>query len=242
MTNPNGEADAPTSPTRLSWREAIGAPMRSLRLLAAAEFLLILLPFALRALGIIRNASLLLLLVGWLSLWLRRVGWRGVGLRRPAHWWRTIFLGIGIGIAYDVVDIFAFLPALHRLTGHAVQVEQYGALRGHLGSVLGLLALAWTLGAFGEELAYRGYALNRIADLFGGGKAAFLVSAIVVSGMFGFAHLSQGLSGVLDNILAGALLVALYAASGRNLWLPIIVHGIIDTTSVLLLFVGFAPK
>jgi uncharacterized protein len=242
MYNPNDEPAASTNPARVSWREAIGVPLRNRRPLMAAEFLFILLPFALRALGAIRNASLLLLLIGWLSLWLRGVGWRGVGLGRPTNWWRTILLGIGIGIAYDAVDIFAFLPALHRLTGQAVQVEQYGALRGNLGAVLLLLALTWTLAAFGEELAYRGYALNRIADLLGRGPAAFALSALVVSVMFGFAHVSQGVSGVLDNILAGAMFSALYVASGRNLWLPIIVHGVVDTTSLVLLFFGFSPK
>jgi membrane protease YdiL (CAAX protease family) len=33
----------------------------------------------------------------------------------------------------------------------------------------------------------------------------------------------------------------LYLASGCNLWLPIIAHGVEDTTSLLLLFFGYRP-
>jgi len=64
---------------------------------------------------------------------------------------------------------------------------------------------------------------------------------MVVSLLFGFAHVAQGVSGVLDNVLAGMMLSALYLTSGRNLWPPIIVHGVVDTTS-LMLFLGVVPR
>jgi membrane protease YdiL (CAAX protease family) len=240
MTTANNEPAATAA--RDSWRDVIGRPLRTRRSLAAAELLFILLPFALRALGVIRNASLLLLLIAFLSLWLRRVGWRGVGLRRPANWTKTVLLAIGIGIAYNAADILAILPAIRKLTGQAVELEQFGALKGNAGALLTLLALTWTLAAFGEEMAYRGYALNRIADLLGRSRAAFVLSALIVSALFGYAHIAQGISGVLDSVLAGVLFATLYFASGRNLWLPVLVHGVVDTTSFVLLFLGLAPK
>jgi hypothetical protein len=222
-------------------RDAAAALLAARRPLAIVELLLAPALVALRALGALRNPSLLLLLVGWLSLWLRRSGWRAVGLRRPASWPRTVLSGVAIGIAYDAADVLAFLPALRRLTGQAVQVEQLGALRGDLGALLVWLALTWTLAAFGEELAYRGYLLNRIVDTLGRSRAGLAASAILVSLLFGFAHGAQGLAGVLDNVLAGLLFAVVYLASGPNLWRPIIVHGVIDTTSFVLLFLGVAP-
>jgi membrane protease YdiL (CAAX protease family) len=206
--------------------------------LIALELLLVPLAFGLRALGVIRNPSLVVFLVGWISLWARRVGWSGVGLVRPASWRRTVLLGLGIGVAYDAADILAILPALRWLTGQGVKLGELSALRGNVGALLLWLAVTWLLAAFPEEMAYRGYALNRIADLFGRSRAAFAVSAILVGILFGFAHTAQGLAGVLDNVLAGLLFSALYLASGRNLWLPILVHGVVDTTSLVLLFLG----
>jgi len=242
MDGANKQPTAIVAVERPSWRTAIGGPLRSRRPLIALELLFIGFPFILRGLGVIRNASLLLFLIGWFSLWLRKVGWSGVGLRRPPNWWQTILLGIGVGIVYDALDIFAFLPAIHRLTGQAVQLEQFGELHGKFGTLLLLLLLTWVFGAFVEEMAYRGYALNRIADLFGRSRAAFVVSAIIVSSLFGLAHAKQGISGVLDNVAAGLLFTVLYFVSGRNLWLPIIVHGVVDTTSLVLLYFGVASK
>ena len=39
----------------------------------------------------------------------------------------------------------------------------------------------------------------------------------------------------------GAILAALYFATGRNLWAPIIAHGIQDTVDVLLIYLGVYP-
>jgi len=43
---------------------------------------------------------------------------------------------------------------------------------------------------------------------------------------------------MLDNALAGLVLGLLYLLARRNLWLPILTHGIIDTIGVLLIFAG----
>lgn len=232
-------ADETTVTPRLSWRDAIGARLRERGPWLAVELLLGPLLIGLRLAGVIRNPSLLILFVGQISLWLRRSGWRAVGLRAPASWRRTILLAVGIGIAYDLVDIFVFLPALKSLTGQSVQLDQVGQIAGNPAILVYFLTLTWTLAAFGEELACRGYLLNRFADGLGGSRAAFLAAAAVVSVLFGLAHKAQGVAGMIDNILAGVLFASLYLATGRNLWLPILVHGVVDTFSFALLYLGF---
>jgi membrane protease YdiL (CAAX protease family) len=56
--------------------------------------------------------------------------------------------------------------------------------------------------------------------------------------VFGVAHAYQSVTGVLDTALAGMVLGLLYLFSGRNLWLPILTHGIIDTIGFLLIYAG----
>lgn len=226
----------------MSRRDAIGRRLRERGPWLALELLIPPLLIALRVAGVIRNPSLLILIVAQVSLWLRRSGWRDLGLRAPGSWRRTILLAIGIGIAYDLVDIFALVPALQALTGQKLRLDQVGDLSGNSMMLVYFLVLTWTLAAFGEELAYRGYVLNRIADGLGRSRAAFVAGAVGVSVLFGFAHKAQGIVGIADNMLAGALFASLYLASGRNLWLPMLVHGVIDTTSFVLLYLGFWPK
>src|SRR5262249_40373151 len=136
-----------------------------------------------------------ILLLGWLSLWLRRSGWRAIGLSRPEHFWRTLLLGLVIGTAYQFLSLALLDPLIARLTGRLAGVSQFTALVGSLQGLLFCLAVVWTLAAFGEELIYRGYLANRIAELFDAKHGRWVVSLLACSSLFGAAHYYQGASG-----------------------------------------------
>ena len=100
-------------------------------------------------------------------------------------------------------------------------------------------------------MVWRGYLLNRFAQVFGASirqrtdspwrTSVWFASAILVSLLFGLAHFPQGSTGVIENIIDGAILVAVYFATNRNLLAPIIAHGIQDTVDVLLIYSGHYP-
>jgi membrane protease YdiL (CAAX protease family) len=46
---------------------------------------------------------------------------------------------------------------------------------------------------------------------------------------------------VWETAVSGLIFAILYMASGRNLWLPIITHGMVDTIGFLLIFAGLYP-
>jgi uncharacterized protein len=228
-----------TCGSQTSSRDLIGLALAENRLLIGVEFLLSLGCVLLKVKGIIHNPTLLIFVIAWLSLWLRRQGWRGLGLRIPKRWWWTVLAGIGIGVLYDAVDVLAITPLLHHITGERIQIDAMSnSIRGNLAGLLGYLALVWLLAAVVEECTYRGYLFNRMTDLWGVGRVGVATSFLVVSVIFGVVHWNQGATGVLDNVLAGALFMAMYLVSGRNLWFPIIVHGVVDTTSMILLYMG----
>jgi membrane protease YdiL (CAAX protease family) len=62
-----------------------------------------------------------------------------------------------------------------------------------------------------------------------------------VSILFGFGHLYQGATGVADSTFTG-LMAGLYLGSGRNLWVPILAHGLSDTIGLLLIFFDLVPE
>jgi uncharacterized protein len=103
------------------------------------------------------------------------------------------------------------------------------------------VVLLWVLGALGEEIVYRGYLMNRVAGLFDNSRAAWIVSLVVVSIVFGCAHLDQGATGMSENIWDGLLLGALYLACGRNLAAPVIAHATTDTIDFVLIYLGKYP-
>jgi membrane protease YdiL (CAAX protease family) len=182
-----------------------------------------------------------LLLLGSISLWIRKIGWRGVGLTRYRTWKITLLLGVASGLALESFQLFVSQPLLVRFLGKQPDLQGFRALTGNLKLTLIFLALAWILAAFGEEMVYRGYLMNRIADLLNRTPRAWIVSLVIVPVGFGLAHVHQGLTGVIDEGLMGLLLGLIYLRTGRNLSVPIIGHGLQDSIDFVLIFLGKYP-
>ena len=183
-----------------------------------------------------------LFILGWISLRLLGLRWRDVGLRK-AEWPlpKILLVGFVVGVAMEALELFATQPILTKILGRGPDLEQLRPLIGNWKLLILGIVLSWTLAAFAEEAVYRGYLTNRVAEIFGSSKNAWIVAAILVTLLFGLAHFPQGPTGVIENIIDGAILAAVYFATGRNLWAPIIAHGIQDTVDVLLIYLGMYP-
>jgi CAAX protease family protein len=182
-----------------------------------------------------------LLAFAWLSLRTRKIRWRDIGLSRFGNWKITLAAGVGVGLLLEVFQLFISQPFLVRVLRKQPDLELFRALHGNLKWTLLALAGAWTLAAFGEEMVYRGYLMNRVADLLNRTRSAWLVSLIIVHLGFGLAHAYQGITGIVDEGLAGLLLGLTYLGTKRNLAVPIIAHGITDSIDFALIFLGKYP-
>jgi membrane protease YdiL (CAAX protease family) len=181
-----------------------------------------------------------LLILGWMSLRRRKIRWSSVGLRHPENARRAVLL-LAAGVAYAIVSLYTLDPLIDRLTGHPADLSDFVAVRGNVSMLLFWLLVSWLLGAFGEELAYRGYVMNRIADLAPQRVSGLSVAVLFSALLFGASHISQGLSGVISNFVGGLVYGGLYVLAGRNLWVPILAHGLEDTIGFLLIFLGQYP-
>jgi uncharacterized protein len=182
-----------------------------------------------------------LLLFGWISLRVRKLRWRDVGLSRFRNWTTTLAWGVAAGLLLEGFELFVSQSILVRLLGKQPDLEDFRALTGDLKTTLIFIALAWTLAAFGEEMVYRGYLMNRVADLLNRTRSAWIVSLILVHVGFGLAHAYQGWTGAVDEGLQGLLLGMIYLRTGRNLAVPIVAHGVTDSIDFLLMFLGKYP-
>src|SRR5215510_12056710 len=183
-----------------------------------------------------RPDTLWLFALGWISLRVRKVGWRAVGLTRPASWPRTIAVALAAAVVLQLVSTYVTIPLATRITGKPPDLSEFRELIGNAKLALLGLGAVWTLAAFGEELAFRGYLLNRVADLFGRTRVAWIASYLLVSAVFGLDHWYQGPSGVIDSVVAGLVLGGLYLTFGRNLWPAILAHGLSDTLALTMVY------
>jgi uncharacterized protein len=159
-------------------------------------------------------------------------------------WWQLAGFHCGgaclDGAALQTLSALVIEPSIAALTGEKTDLSSFAGLVGNLPSALQMLALIWTLAAFGEEPAYRGYVLERMATLGGKSPTAYLVAMITVAALFGIGHWYQGPGGVVSTAFSGLFFGALYLASGRNLWLPILAHGFSNTIGLGMIYFGLA--
>jgi uncharacterized protein len=227
--NPVAHFDRP-----LGWRQS--------NWLALAEFTIVALIFVADAKHLVPvSKTPFLLLLGWISLRVRSLRWRDVGLTRNRSWPRTLVLGIGAGLLMEAFELFVSQPLLARLTGKQPDFSDFQAIHGNVKLLALGIGLAWTLAAFGEEMVWRGYLMNRVAGLGKHTRLAWFVSLIAVNMAFGYAHSNQGITGIIDEGLMGVILGLFYLGTNRNLSVPIIAHGVADTVDMVWMFIGHYP-
>jgi membrane protease YdiL (CAAX protease family) len=179
-----------------------------------------------------------LLVLGWLMLIVRGKRWRDVGFAWPKHATSAIVLGALAGVVLSVNELVVIEPTVRAFTRASPDLSLFKELRGNLQVTLFFIALSWVLAAFGEEMVWRGYAMNRVAEVFGGTVGAWVLSLMVVNIGFGVAHDYQSLSGIIITALGGGAYAILYFLAGRNLVVPIVAHGMQNTCDLLFIYHG----
>ncbi|WP_223250094.1 CPBP family intramembrane glutamic endopeptidase [Marilutibacter maris] len=217
-----------TSPPipRRRWIAALVAGTLAWVLAIAAAFILPQAVLGLRLQGsghAVVGVLQLLFTVAALALVLRlvRVRWRDIGLVRQ-RLMRDIGIGLAVAVAFAVLQFAVIIPA----TGGAARsdvVANLEQMRGP-GGVAGMAVLG-ALGAFAEELYFRGMLLHGLRGALGPGPLRTGAAVALVALLFGAVHGYQGWAGMVDTALYGGLTLSLLCLlCGGRLAAPIAAH------------------
>ncbi|WP_291843150.1 type II CAAX endopeptidase family protein [Maricaulis sp.] len=176
-----------------------------------------------------------------------RESWSSFGLRRLTRWWSIplilpqallgvaaiLAIGAGTALAGDALGFWS-------TEGTQDGVEaRWGNIEGNLPVYLMWMAIGWTSAAFGEEIFFRGYLIDRIGKLLPDARWASLVAILVPALIFGIAHAYyQGIRGLIVTGLIGLALGTLYLVNKRNLWPNIIAHGVVDSLAFTAMYLN----
>jgi uncharacterized protein len=169
---------------------------------------------------------------------LRKQGLHTLGLTRPANLTRTLLLSVAFGVLIEVASLVALEPFVERITASPVDVSVLDGIRGNFGALLLFLGLVWIVVVFVEEILFRGFLMTELKKLFGSGGVGLTLNLLLVSTLFGLAHWYQGPTGMVTTGLIGGVLGLMYIRTGFNLWLPILVHGMINTVGLTLIYLN----
>ena len=140
-----------------------------------------------------------------------------------------------------LIALWLIEPLVYRLGGGKEDLSQYESLPGNILVLIVWILIGWIIGGFIEEMVYRGYLLNRITGLFGQNRAGWAIGLLMSSAFFALGHVYLGPSGIIQTFFEACSLAVLYLVGRRNLWLPIIGHGITNTIGFILMYLGLYP-
>jgi len=171
----------------------------------------------------------------------RGSGWRKIGLGQPASWPKTLLLAIGTVVIYIIVAnilLPVFLQLLPLPAFEPADQSNFASLYNNFPMLLLYVAAAWTIIPFGEEMIFRAFLMDSLALVFQNSKAQWALTLIGSAILFGLAHFSWGLPGVIQTTVMGLVLGTIFLKTGRNLWVTIIAHGILNTMVFTLIYSG----
>jgi membrane protease YdiL (CAAX protease family) len=178
--------------------------------------------------------TLILLAMTAGSLLARRQGLGSLGLVR-ASGRGLVMKMLAFAVLWSVFQLGVTMPVANHLSGRQQDLSGFDGLQGNLGMLVGLLLLSWTLAAFGEEVAYRGYLLTRCRAAAGGGRAGLIFGVLASSVLFGLGHTEQGLLGVVV-VTLDACVWSVLRIHYRTLWAPVLAHGFNNTLGFITFF------
>jgi membrane protease YdiL (CAAX protease family) len=185
--------------------------------------------------------TIFLLPLIWVFLRSRNERWATIGFQWPANPGRSIALGAFAGACIELFAAYVSTPQISAFFGVEPDYSALADVQGNLQLLLVFLGLSWVLAAFGEELCFRGFLMKRLAQVLGDGRTAWISSLLLSSILFGWGHTEQGVSGWIQEGLSGLLLGVLFLATGRNLAVPIVAHGVSNTLAFVLIYFGEYP-
>ncbi len=195
--------------------------------------------------GLIWVANVMMLITVWLGLRLRGQGWEhfGLSLRRGSA--RTVLRAVLLSIVVFIAAVAAFIVGaivMANIVGipEGADTSGYNYLQGNLPMLLLSLAGVYVVSSFGEEIIYRGFLINRIAEMGAGGKWAWRWAVVISAVVFGLAHFAWGPAGMVQTGFMGLALGMSYLLVKRNLWVTILAHAYMDTILMLQMYLGAA--
>ena len=186
--------------------------------------------FVLDAIG-----KMLLVAVGCGLVLLRGERLADVGLKRPENWMRTFIIGIGLAAI-----VFVAMYVSER-AGFRRDLSKFKDVQGNAELAFFGVLYAFIGAGFYEEFTFRGFLMQGLAMFFGGSRSAWIIACIVQGALFGLGHAYQNPLGIAITGTLGILMGLLVLASGRNLWLVIIGHGLFDASRFVLFYFQGPP-
>jgi len=171
-------------------------------------------------------------------MWARNNGLADIGIQLSLNWSSTTLQALGYGISISLLSMVLIEPLSEILTNTVHDLGPAKNIKSNWLVLLQTFVFVWLFVAIVEEVIFRGFLMMEISKIIGSGLLATIFNIVFTSVVFGFCHAYQNKCGIVTTGLIGSLLAIVFLISGRNLWVVILTHGLLDTIAILSIYFG----
>ena len=143
-----------------------------------------------------------------------------------------------LGVVILQLSSWLLTPVWELVFGSGRDLTRFSDVAGSPGALVQLLALSWTVAAFGEELAFRIVLMRGIAFALGDGRKALAVALVLQAIVFGLIHSYQGPAGIAGSAISGLVFGGLTLAARWSIWPAAIAHGLNNSIGIMEVYAG----
>lgn len=140
-------------------------------------------------------------------------------------------------LSYLVIELsvdFIFDPIINWICNESADYSMFKPLENNTPLYTKWMFMMWISAAFGEELLFRSFMFSQLQRILGNKKTLMVLITAV---LFAIPHMYQGIAGIISTFVFGVLFGILYMRY-QNLWVNVIVHGLVDTLFLTLSYLG----
>lgn len=164
--------------------------------------------------------------------WLQNGNWRELGMRKIGL--REFAVVLLVFVPLELFMDFVVQPEAAIIFNEPADYSAFRFLEGNAGKFGQYLLYMWISAAIGEELLFRGFAIAQLERIIG--KADWL-NVLHSAVLFTIPHWYQGPSGIVVTFVFGLAFGAVFV-KWRNIWINILLHGLVDTMFLTLAYLG----
>jgi len=196
-----------------------------------------------RGFTVVWAGNLIMLAMIWTSLKLRGQTWSDFGLTFKAVSLKQGLKIFGLSLLVFVFGISCYLfgaVIMANISGipESADLSQYNFLKDNLMALLVSLIGVYFISAFGEEVIYRAFLINRISELTQSTKFGATIAVILSSVFFGLIHYEWGVVGMVQTGFMGLAMGICYIKLKKRLWILILAHIYMDTMLLVPLYLA----
>lgn len=161
-----------------------------------------------------------------------------VGLNGKGSLLKLLLQAIGLFLIVEPLMDFIVQPLVNKISGETPDYSTFQVIENDTKRYLKYLVYIWISAAFGEELFFRGFLNSHLSEIFSGVKGNAFIVGILSSLLFAAPHYYLGAAGVIITFLFGLLFFIIYRKVRLNLWVTILLHGLVDTFFITMAYTG----